>query len=226
MRFAKIPFEKSEAETRDWGAMLSPSCAQRKCKFFVAQRESASRGRRSPFCRRLFATLGSFSRTTFCDPKLRAGILIGSFEGSRLFFFTDMPLLTLCCYPGCHRPVPRGERYCDAHAKAGAKRDAEIEAKAKAARDARRRQVRGTTAQRGYGGRWQTLRRRFILQHPYCQECLKQGKLVEATDVDHIVPHRGCAKLLFDEANLQSLCHECHSRKTAKEDGGFGNPQR
>lgn len=136
-----------------------------------------------------------------------------------------MPLLTLCSYPGCHKPVPRGERYCDAHAKAGAKRDAEIEAKAKAARDARRRQVRGTTAQRGYGGRWQTLRKRFILQHPYCQECLKQGKLTEATDVDHIVPHRGCAKLLFDEANLQALCHECHSRKTAKEDGGFGNPQ-
>lgn len=137
-----------------------------------------------------------------------------------------MPLLTLCAYPGCHRPVPRGERYCDAHAKAGAKRDAEIQAKAKAARDARRRQVRGTTAQRGYGGRWQTLRKRFILQHPYCQECLKQGKLVEATDVDHITPHRGCAKLLFDEANLQSLCHECHSRKTAKEDGGFGNRQK
>lgn len=52
MRFAKIPFEKSEAETRDWGAMLSPSCAQRKCKFFVAQRGSASRGCRSPFCKR------------------------------------------------------------------------------------------------------------------------------------------------------------------------------
>ena len=146
--------------------------------------------------------------------------------GPPLFFFTAMPLLTLCAYPGCHAPVPRGERYCERHAKAGAKRDAEIEAKAKAARDARRRQVRGTTAQRGYGGRWQTLRKRFILQHPYCQECLKQGKLKEATDVDHIVPHRGCAKLLFDEANLQALCHECHSRKTAKEDGGFGNRQK
>lgn len=139
---------------------------------------------------------------------------------------TAMPLLTLCAYPGCHAPVPRGERYCDRHAKAGAKRDAEIQAKAKAARDARRRQVRGTTTQRGYGGRWQTLRKRFILQHPYCQECLKQGKLTEATDVDHIVPHRGCARLLFDEANLQALCHECHSRKTAKEDGGFGNRQK
>lgn len=221
-----IPFEKSEAETRERGAVLSPSCAQRKCIFFVAQGGSASRGRRSPFCKKGFATLGSFLFVLFFDPELRAGARTDSPRVPAFSSFTAMPLLTLCAYPGCHKPVPRGERYCDAHAKAGAKRDAENEAKAKAARDARRRQVRGTTAQRGYGGRWQTLRKRFILQHPYCQECLKQGRLTEATDVDHIVPHRGCAKLLFDEANLQSLCHECHSRKTAKEDGGFGNPQR
>lgn len=222
-----IPFEKSEAETRERGAMLSPSCAQRKCIFFVAQGGSASRGRRSPFCNKLFATLGSFL-DGFSGPKLWAETSKFSrvSEVSAFSSFSAMPLLTLCAYPGCHKPVPRGERYCDAHAKAGAKRDAEIEAKAKAARDARRRQVRGTTAQRGYGGRWQTLRKRFILQHPYCQECLKQGKLTEATDVDHIVPHRGCARLLFDESNLQALCHECHSRKTAKEDGGFGNRQK
>lgn len=57
-----IPFEKSEAETRERGAVLSPSCAQRKCIFFVARGGSASCGRRSPFCKKLFATLGSFSR--------------------------------------------------------------------------------------------------------------------------------------------------------------------
>ena len=55
-----IPFEKSEAETRERGAVLSPSCAQRKCIFFVAQGGSASRGRRSPFSKKRFATLGSF----------------------------------------------------------------------------------------------------------------------------------------------------------------------
>ncbi|MEW6383526.1 MAG: HNH endonuclease [Pseudomonadota bacterium] len=26
--------------------------------------------------------------------------------------------------------------------------------------------------------------------------------------------------------NLQTLCVSCHSRKTAREDGGFGNPDR
>lgn len=63
-----IPFEKSEAETRERGAMLSPSCAQRKCIFFVAQRGLASCGRRSPFCRRLFATLGSFADSSSLAP--------------------------------------------------------------------------------------------------------------------------------------------------------------
>ena len=26
-----------------------------------------------------------------------------------------MPLLSLCSYPGCRHPVPRGEKYCDKH---------------------------------------------------------------------------------------------------------------
>lgn len=134
-----------------------------------------------------------------------------------------MPLFTVCAYPGCHSPVPRGERFCDRHKEVGEKRDAALLAQAKKRRDARRRELKGTTAQRGYGARWQALRKRFILQHPYCEQCLKEGRITPATDVDHIKPHKGCPRLLFDENNLQALCHECHSRKTATEDGGFGN---
>jgi len=44
----------------------------------------------------------------------------------------------------------------------------------------------------------------------------------EATDVDHMMPHRGDPGLMYANENVQSLCHECHSRKTAREDGGFG----
>ncbi|WP_423837057.1 HNH endonuclease [Sutterella wadsworthensis] len=55
---------------------------------------------------------------------------------------------------------------------------------------------------------------------------MKQGRLTLATDVDHIKPHRGDPILLFDEKNLQALCHACHSRKTASEDGGFGNERK
>ena len=38
-----------------------------------------------------------------------------------------------------------------------------------------------------------------------------------ATDVDHIIPHRGDKKLFWDSGNWQSLCHECHSRKSYSE---------
>lgn len=46
-----------------------------------------------------------------------------------------------------------------------------------------------------------------------------------ATVVDHIRPHNGRDDPLFlDWFNLQSLSKACHDRKTAAEDGGFGNP--
>ena len=48
---------------------------------------------------------------------------------------------------------------------------------------------------------------------------MRMGVIASATDVDHIVPIAdGGAPL--DQANLQSLCHECHSRKTIAENGG------
>lgn len=134
-----------------------------------------------------------------------------------------MPLFTVCRYPGCHAPAPRGDRYCERHREAGAKRDAIQAEKAKKFREARRRAIKGTSAQRGYGSRWQKLRKRFILQHPYCEQCMKEGRLTPATDVDHVKPHRGDPALMWSESNLQALCHVCHARKTAREDGGFGN---
>jgi 5-methylcytosine-specific restriction protein A len=30
----------------------------------------------------------------------------------------------------------------------------------------------------------------------------------------------------WDWDNLSALCHACHSRKTATQDGGFGHPRR
>lgn len=69
---------------------------------------------------------------------------------------------------------------------------------------------RGTAAQRGYGARWQRLRKLYIRKHPVCVEC---G--APATDVDHIVPRR-CGGS-DDESNLQALCATCHNRKTNRE---------
>jgi 5-methylcytosine-specific restriction protein A len=49
-----------------------------------------------------------------------------------------------------------------------------------------------------------------------------------ASEIDHIRPHRGDWFLFLggvNYENLQGLCHEHHSQKTAAEDGGFGNDQ-
>lgn len=74
---------------------------------------------------------------------------------------------------------------------------------------------RGTTASRGYGGAWQRLRTSFLAVNPLCVHCLALDIIKPATDVDHIVPHRG-DKELFDQGELQALCGPCHSRKTAR----------
>lgn len=84
-------------------------------------------------------------------------------------------------------------------------------------------QVRGTSAQRGYGSRWQKARRTYLDRNPLCVHCTAEGKTVVATVVDHIIPHKNDQALFWDTANWQALCKACHDRKTATEDGGFGN---
>ena len=77
-----------------------------------------------------------------------------------------------------------------------------------------------TTAQRGYGGKWQRYRLKFLERNVLCVMCHAQGKVTEATVVDHIVDHRGNQALFWDRANHQALCKPCHSVKTAAEGVG------
>ena len=69
---------------------------------------------------------------------------------------------------------------------------------------------RPSSAQRGYGYRWQKLRRSHLKREPNCREC---G--VRATEVDHILPRSQGG--LDEHSNLQSLCHSHHSVKTRRE---------
>ena len=67
--------------------------------------------------------------------------------------------------------------------------------------------------------------RLFLSAHPLCVECERQGR-VKASEVwDHIVPHQGDEEKYWDPLNHQALCRRCHSKKTARGDGGFGNPR-
>jgi 5-methylcytosine-specific restriction protein A len=113
----------------------------------------------------------------------------------------NRPLKT-CSNPGCSELT--NEAYCTIH---------------KAQHD----KLRGSSYDRGYDNRWRKYRIIFLREHPLCEICLKEGKITQATDIDHRLPHRGDKKLFWDESNLQALCHSCHSRKTAMEDGGFNN---
>jgi 5-methylcytosine-specific restriction protein A len=47
---------------------------------------------------------------------------------------------------------------------------------------------------------------------------MEQGRVVKASVVDHIIPHRGDAELFWNESNWQSLCKSCHDHKTMTED--------
>lgn len=104
-----------------------------------------------------------------------------------------------CKHPGCGRLVPAGTKFCEEHG------------------ELHRADAR-TTKEKGYDGRWRKARARYLKRHPICVRCLKQGKYVKATVVDHIKPHRGDEQLFWNESNWQALCKSCHDKKTMTED--------
>lgn len=103
-------------------------------------------------------------------------------------------------HPSC--PALVGSGYCEKHQKR---------------KEEQRRAWRGP---RKYDLReWRDgVRKRQLEREPLCRHCKANGLLVPATDVDHIDGD----KWNDMPSNLQSLCHPCHSIKTAKQDGSFG----
>ena len=74
--------------------------------------------------------------------------------------------------------------------------------------------TRPSAARRGYGYEWQVYRRAYLSAHTVCV-CGCGGV---ATEIDHVIPVNGPDDPLFwAESNHQAMTHECHSRKTKKE---------
>jgi 5-methylcytosine-specific restriction protein A len=84
-------------------------------------------------------------------------------------------------------------------------------------------EVRLNFRERGYTTQWDKMRLHYLRKHPLCVHCQAKGRVTVATDLDHIVPHKGDMIKFWNKDNLQGLCHSCHSIKTASEDGGFGH---
>jgi 5-methylcytosine-specific restriction protein A len=73
---------------------------------------------------------------------------------------------------------------------------------------------------RFYGSKlWRNFRLLYLKEHPWCVECEKQNRDVPAVHVDHIIDRKAAPDRAFDTDNVQSLCHACHSRKTARTGG-------
>lgn len=101
-----------------------------------------------------------------------------------------------CSYPGCPNLTTGGR--CPLH---------------------KRPDTRPTATERGYDAEWRRLRAQHLRDNPWCVMCASFGKVERATEVDHIIPHKGDEALRLDPDNLQSMCKWHHSQKTAKENG-------
>jgi len=109
--------------------------------------------------------------------------------------------LTFCKWPGCNELTSNG--YCDKHMPLHEAKQAEA--------NKRYEKSRGSAASQGYDHEWRKARLAYLRQHPLCEDCEAQGKIVTATMVHHKVAIKdGGARL--DMRNLRALCNACHER--------------
>ena len=134
------------------------------------------------------------------------GLFPEPFRNERLFclrrYLMPYKPASPCRYQRCPNLTTDPTRYCPEH---------------KTLMQQQQDAHRGTTKQRGYGANHQRLRRIVLSEEPLCRHCLQHGITTPSTDMDHIDGNA----FNVDRANLQGLCHTCHSRKTAKENGAF-----
>lgn len=65
--------------------------------------------------------------------------------------------------------------------------------------------------------KWRRLRAEVIKECPLCEHCSSTNEPVLADVVDHKIPLFIDETLALDRDNLQSLCHQCHNKKTQED---------
>ena len=99
-----------------------------------------------------------------------------------------------CSYPGC--PQLTDGRFCEEHAKDEAKRYEKYD--------------RDPAVRRRYGRAWKRIRDTYVEQHPVCERCQADGRLVPTQEVHHKKPLSEGGTHSRD--NLIALCKSCHAK--------------
>lgn len=116
-----------------------------------------------------------------------------------------MALKTVCLEPGCPNIVERGGR-CPAHGRAAPDRP--------------------TSSQMGYDRRWARVRAAFLAAHPFCRDCGGAASVADHSPKTRRDLIAAGVENPDDWRYLEPRCVPCHGRKTAKYDGGYGNPRK
>lgn len=83
------------------------------------------------------------------------------------------------------------------------------------------------TTGRPYNARWAKESRLFLRANPICVcRGSAEGCRGIAQVTDHEPPHRGDLTMFWDQSTWRPMSKVCHDRKTALEDGGFGNMKK
>lgn len=104
----------------------------------------------------------------------------------------------------CKAPSVKGSRYCEAHTPSKA---TTIERQAFNARYK-------TAA-------WEAIRARQLSSEPLCAACKIDGRITEASHVDHVFAWQAIGGQAFTRNLFQSLCPECHGQKSGLEKRGI-----
>jgi len=70
---------------------------------------------------------------------------------------------------------------------------------------------RGSATGRGYNRQWSNAARVYRAEHPLCEYCELDGRVVTASLVDHLYPHRGDRRIFWLSKLWVASCTECHS---------------
>jgi 5-methylcytosine-specific restriction protein A len=104
-----------------------------------------------------------------------------------------------CRYPACAKLT--NNRYCEEHKKEMDKRYNKYQ--------------RDKDTNKRYGSAWRKARKKYISNHPLCEQSRSYDRLTPAMEVHHIIPLSEGGT--HNENNLMALCKSCHSRITATE---------